>query len=194
MIQRLSLITTLSVLLTLGCSSTPRTNADGTTSQKSAAEQAESRAITQRAATEAEAHKFTEITFKPGSAELTEPAKASLNRIVQDAGTTGKIDEVMVLSWSDYEYPAKNTQKLPKAQIDLAQKRNRAVENYVKSVKSVDVDTYNMAEQPNTISKWFNSTDNRLKNALVAAGLPTTADNSQYPSKASHSVILVKVE
>ena len=100
----------------------------------------------------------------------------------------------MVLSWSDYEYPSKNLKKLPKAQIDLAQKRNRSVESYIKSLKSVDIDAYNMAEQPNALSKWFNATDNKLKNALVSAGLPTTADDTQYPSKASHSVILIKVE
>lgn len=194
MTQRLSLtLGIISMLFSLGCSSAQKTTEEGTP-RKSAAEEAESRDITQKAANEVQAHKFMEIEFKPGSAELTENAKNSLAKLVQASGQVGKIDEVMVLSWSDYEYPSKNVKKLPKAQIDLAQKRNRAVEHYVKSIQRVDVDAYNMAEQPNALSKWFNATDNRLKNALVAAGLPTTADDPQYPSKASHSVVLVKLE
>ena len=31
-------------------------------------------------------------------------------------------------------------------------------------------------------------------NSNIAAGLPTTADSSTYASKASHSVILIKLE
>lgn len=194
MAQRLSItLGIISMLFSFGCSSAQRINEEGTP-RKSAAEEAESRSITQKAASEVQAHNFVEIEFKPGSADLTDNAKTSLNKLVQDSGKAGKIDEVMVLSWSDYEYPSKNIKKLPRAQIDLAQKRNRAVENYVKSIQRVDVDAYNMAEQPNALSKWFNATDSRLKNALVAAGLPTTADDPQYPSKASHSVVLVKIE
>jgi len=57
------------------------------------------------------------------------------------------------------------------------------------------VDTYNMAQQPNVLSKWFNTTDNKLKNTLVAAGLRTTASEpSASPHKASHALILVNAE
>ncbi len=54
-----------------------------------------------------------------------------------------------------------------------------------------EVDTYNMPKQPNAFSRWFNTSDARLKKSLVAEGLPTTADSLQYPSKASHSIVMV---
>ena len=57
----------------------------------------------------------------------------------------------------------------------------------------MNVDTYNMAKQPSILAEWFNSTDNKLKTSLVAAGLPTTADALQYPSKKSHAVVLIKI-
>ena len=84
--------------------------------------------------------------------------------------------------------------KLGRSEINLATKRNKAVENYIKENRSIDVDSYNMAEQPNSFSKWINTTDARLKRSLVAAGLPTTADDPQYPSKAGSSVVRVKLE
>jgi hypothetical protein len=160
----------------------------------SSSERAAGTSVSNAAANSANAYNFVEISFEPGSTGLTESAKSSLQQVVSQAKTAGKLDEAIVMSWSDEEYPAKDVKKLPKAQRDLADKRNKAVKDYVKSIQKMDVDTYNMASQPNVLSKWFNTTDAKLKNSLTAAGLPTTADSQQYPSKASHSLILIKVE
>lgn len=146
------------------------------------------------AASEVNAYNFVEIRFDPGSAQLTESAKASLDAVLRQAQSNGKLDEALVLSWADEEYPSKEQKKLSKYQRDLADDRNKAVKDYVKSAKSIDVDSYNMASQPNILQKWFNTTDNKLKNSLQAAGLPTTADSTMAPGKASHSVILIKIE
>lgn len=157
-------------------------------------EKADSQKINNTVAQEAKAHNFVEISFDQGSATLSESAKASLDAVVEQARTSGKIDEVLVFSWSDEEFPSKNLKKLSKQQRELAEKRNEAISKHIKSQKSVDVDTYSMAERSNALSRWFNTTDNKLKNAFTAAGLPTSADSHQYPSKASHAVILVKVD
>ncbi len=179
----------------IGCASAAqRTTPPPADGRVSAAERAEGKAVTNAAAQEAKAHDFVEIEFVAGSATLTENAKTSLNAVLQQAQQSGKIDEVLVLSWSDEEYPSKGLKKQSPAQIDLAEKRNKAIKEYMKTVRSVSVDTYNMAKQPNALSRWFNTSDNRLKNSMTAAGLPTSADSQQYPSKASHSVILVKIE
>jgi len=182
-------------LAAVGCTNSPkRSAAVNDEPRKSLTEMNESKAITNSAATEANAHNFVEIVFDAGSSNLTENAKSSLNSVMDQARSVGEIDEIIVLSWADEEYPSKNVKKLSKPQKDLAERRNRAVASYIKNVKSVDVDAYNMAEQPNAMQKWFNTKDSQLKNSFVAAGLPTTADDPQYPSKASHSVILVKLE
>lgn len=190
----LSAISFLALISAVGCANSPQKVTPAQQQRMSAVEEADSLSVTNAAAVKAQASDFVEIKFNKGSALLTENAKSSLNLIIQQAREEGKIDEVIVLSWSDEEYPSKKLKKLPKAQKELAEKRNKSVEEYVKTMRSVDVDTYNMAERPNAISKLFNTTDSKLKNSLVAAGLPTTADPTHYASKASHSVILVKIK
>lgn len=189
-----SYVGAVALLALIGCANAPEKGAKSDQARTAFTEEAEGRAVTSAAAKEVRAHNFVEIEFNPGSSVLSESAKTSLNAIMEQARQDGKIDEVIVLSWADQEYPSANVKKLSKPQTELAENRNKAVENYVKTIRRVDVDTYNMAAQPNALSKWFNTTDNKLKKSFLAAGLPTTADSPKYPSKASHSVILVKIE
>lgn len=188
----------LSFATLVSCSSSPK-NTESLPEQDgprtSYTEEAESRAITNAAAVEVGAHSFVEIQFQPGSSTLTKASKTSLNKLMSQAREDGKkIDEVMVMSWADQEFPSKNIKKLPAPQMRLAEKRNQVLKNYIKATQPVSVESYNMAEQPSAFEKIFNTTDSKLKNSFVAAGLPTTADDPQYPSKASHAVILVKVK
>ena len=156
-------------------------------------EEAEGRYVTNAAAKKIRAYNFVEVEFLPQSSNLSEQAKKEINETFQKAIWDGYIDNVSVLSWSDEEYPSKELKSLSKEDRQLAERRNTAIKNYLMTLKSVDVDTYNMAEQPSQLSKLFNTTDNQLKNSLIAAGLPTTADALQYPSKASHSLVLIKL-
>ncbi len=163
-------------------------------SRMSYTEEAEGRAISRAAAREADAHRFTEIEFEQGSSALTVRAMENLRNSILTSNSEGRLDEVIVMAWSDEELPSQNAQMLPKAQRDLAKERARSVERFVKQIKTVDVDTYNMAEKSSAVSKIFNTRDSRLKKTLVAAGLPTTSDSLQYPSKASHAVVLIKID
>lgn len=170
----------------------PKPNGQTTNSTSTMSTPPDRRAISEEAAKEVRGKSFVEIEFAKDSAVLTENAKSSIQALVDQAKQTGKVDDVLVLSWADEEYPSTDKKKLSKKQIDLATQRNKAVEDYVKSLTNASVDRYNLAKQPNVFSKWFNTTDARLKNALVAAGLPTSPGANQYPTKASHSVIIVK--
>lgn len=156
-------------------------------------EEAEGQYITKAAAKKVRAYNFVEVEFNPHSSELTDSAKKQINETFQKALWDGYIDHVSVLSWSDEEYPSKKVNSLSKQDRKLAEKRNLAIKNYLISLKRVDIETYNMAEQPSKLSKLFNTTDNQLKSSLIAAGLPTTEDDLQYPSKASHSLVLIKL-
>lgn len=181
-----------------GCASKDKemsSSAVGSTEPRmSYTEQAEGAAISSAAAREADAHRFTEIQFEHGSAALTVGAMENLRNTILTSNSEGNLDEVIVMAWSDEELPAPGSQALPKAQRDLAKERGKSIERFVKKIKSVDVDSYNMAEKSGAVSKLFNTRDNRLKKTLVAAGLPTTADSLQYPSKASHAVVMIKIE
>ena len=110
-------------------------------------EEAEGRYIANEAAKKIRAYNFVEVEFKPQSSELSEQAKKQINETFQKAIWDGYINNVSVLSWSDAEYPSKNLKALSKDDRKLAEKRNSAIKNYLISLKSVDVDTYNMAEQ-----------------------------------------------
>lgn len=155
--------------------------------------EAPGKAVTKAVSREAEASKFTEIQFNFGSSMLTEKSKDSLSNLMKTSNNA-EIDEVIVLSWSDVEYPSTNVDKLSKLQLDLANKRNENVKAYVKALRNVDINTYNMAEKPNTLSKLLDSDDSKLKNSFLSAGLATTADKSNHANKATHSVILVKLK
>lgn len=187
-------ITALSFLSFVGCANSPHKVVDSEKARTSYVEEQEGQSITNAAAKEAMAHNFVEIDFPQASAVLSKSAMTSLDAAIQQARQSGNINQFIVMSWSDSEYPSKNLQKLSKSQRTLAENRNKSVQKYFKSVSNISVETYNMAERPNTLSKWFNTSDTKLKNSLTAAGLPTTGDALQYPSKASHSVILIKVE
>lgn len=180
----------LALLIVTGCANNPRKVVDVDNERQ----EAEGRYVTNKAALEAEASNFVEIEYKPGSASLTDNAKTSLNSVIRQAREKGKIDEVIVLSWSDEEYPSRKFKTLPKPYIELAEKRNQTVEQYLKSLKGVDINTFNMAERPTAFSKLFNTADSKLKDTMVSAGLSTSADSDNYVNKASHSVILIKVE
>lgn len=178
----------------ISCTNSPKKPDPQEKPRLSFVEEEDGREITGAAAKQAQAHNFVEITFDPTSSELSKKALYSLGEAVSVAKKSGKIDHIIVLSWSDEEYPSKRHGKLSKVQRSLADRRNTAVKNYFNPMPNTDIDTFNMAERPNTLSRWFRTTDTKIKNSLVAAGLPTTGDELQYPSKASHSIVLLKVE
>lgn len=137
---------------------------------------------------------FTDIEFSPSSALLSDRAVFSLNEIMRIAKNEGSINEIIVLSWSDEEYPSSHLKNLSKQQRKLADSRNLSIKQYIESFKGLNVDTYNMAERPTKLSQWFNTTDNKLKSSLLSAGLSTTADSYQFLTKASHAMVLMKIE
>lgn len=140
------------------------------------------------------AEDFTEIAFDLNSAQLNDTAKDALNQVVSSAKRYGKIEEVIVLTWADQDYPSIHLKHLPRKQVDLASKRNAAIEKYLGTLIPSVVNTYNMAQHPDALSKWFDTPDFQLKMSLISAGLPTTDDapSSEY-TKASHSVILIRI-
>lgn len=137
----------------------------------------------------------TEISFDKGSTTLSDAGKKRLAALIARAQETGKIDEVKVVTWSDMEYPSPAAKKLSKAQRDLADRRNNAIEEYLESVsKDVDVDEYNMASRPNALERLLRTSDARIKRSLEVAGIPTTDSYVKVPAKASKSIVMLVME
>lgn len=188
------IIGSLALISLARCANTPERTTSAGKDRPSQTEASDGRAISNAAALEMKAHNFVEVDFPVGSSTLSPSATNSLNAAIQQAQLRGPIEDVIVMSWADEEYPSKSQNKLSREQRTLADRRNEAVKDYFRKLNGVDIEAYNMAERPNTLSRWFNTSDTKLKNSLTAAGLPTTADENQYPSKASHAVILLKVD
>lgn len=149
--------------------------------------------ITASAADRVDADYYAEVEFKAKKANLSPLSKSTVNKLIHLSKDGDRISQVYILSWGDEEYPSENLKKLSQEQIQLAERRNQVLKKYIEKTAHLNqVYSFNMAEQPSTFAKWMNTTDSELKKTLVKAGLPTTADNPQFPSKAMHSVILVK--
>lgn len=183
-----STIGVLAFFLTVSCAKDPRTKVNVPIDAVDAP------AVERAAVKQTKSKFFTEIEFKKGSAALKEEARQSINNIIEAANMKGEIDELIVLSWADVEYPSNAIKKLSPEQRKLAKKRNQAISSYAKTVGYIEVDTYSMAEKPNALSKLFNTSDKRIKESMLEAGLKTTADRHQAASKASHALIMVKLK
>jgi len=138
-------------------------------------------------------YNLVDIKFREGSAQLTESAKNSLQASIEQSLQNEKLNEIIILSWSDQEYPLSNLKKLPRNQTDLAENRNRSIEIFFKSIKNVRIDTHNMAKRPNLFSRLFNTSDKRIKDSYMKVEFsPRDSDFSKdYTKKASHAVIII---
>lgn len=152
-------------------------------------------AVSKKAAAESGAAHYTELKFKPGTHDLSAQSKKALEEVVSKAKASGDIKNVKVIAWADKDYPSASQKTLRKDEVRLAQNRAKAIRDYLKHVDSkLSVSEYNMAERPNAWQRLLNTSDAKVKNTLASAGLPTTANAMEHPSKASHSLVLVDVK
>lgn len=135
---------------------------------------------------------YADIEFPHGSSTLTEVSKKSIDLLILESLKDEYLNELVLLSWSDNEYPEKNIEKLSSSQRQLASKRMDTLSKYIKLKRNISIEKYNMAEKPSRFSKLFNTADNKLKSAMLAAGLPTTNGSTKYFGKASHAIIVIK--
>lgn len=133
----------------------------------------------------------TEVSFNKDSARLDEFSREKLNDIVMKAKSSGKIDDIKVISWSDKEYPSKNG-KLSKHQDQLAERRAEGIKKHLKDAdSSLSVDTFNMAERPNALSKLFKTENSKIKRSLETAGITSSENGEEVSPKAGKSMVMV---
>ncbi len=73
----------------------------------------------------------------------------------------------------------------------MAAERNNNIEEYLGTIEGVAATTYNMAEHPSTLSTLFNTSDAKLKDFLLLAGISTSSKASEHGQKASHAIVLI---
>ncbi len=149
---------------------------------------------TQDAADRMGAAQVKEVSFDKTADRLTDAQKKEIRDAIAEVGQKGKIDEVRVLAWSDKEYPSENG-KQTKQEVDLAKNRLKHLKAFLKDeLKVKDVDTYNMAERPNAVAKFFNTSDNKVKSTTENTGAAPTEGNTglfDLKAQASKGVVMV---
>src|SRR5690348_2986481 len=83
------------------------------------------------AAAKLDASYVSDIKFDKNQSALSAEAQEALTRLIQDAKSAGKIDEVKVAVWADRGYPAASKGKLNHKDRELADKRARAIADYL---------------------------------------------------------------
>lgn len=144
------------------------------------------------------ASKVSEVSFEPGKATLTKEAKEDIRATIQDAMKHGKIGEVKAAVWADREYPVEEN-KAPKQDVKLASDRADALKKFIKDeLKVKDVSTYNMAERPNALEKFANTSDAKVKTAMETSGAAPKNEKEKglfnQKAQASKAVIMIYVK
>ena len=136
------------------------------------------------------------ISFEKGNSVLTAASRNKLKELVTTAERTGKINEIQLATWSDNPAPREG-EELSKVDKELAEARKEIIVKYLKSLKVSDVDSYNMAERANWLSRTFQTDGAELK-AEVGQGADMPMSKKEFqvfkdkggPSKAVVLVML----
>jgi hypothetical protein len=137
----------------------------------------------------------TELSFERNSSNLDSGSRRKLDEILKRAKSSGRIDDIKVISWSDLEYPSEKRGKLSESQGRLAEHRADQIRDYLKkSDRSLDVHTFNMAKRPNSLARLFKTDDSRIKKSMENAGLDRERSDHVYPEKAGKSTVMVILE
>lgn len=116
-----------------------------------------------------------EISFKKGSADLSEADRVKLRALVKGAREEGKIGKVIVASYADKAYRDTANNTYTDSEKKLAKKRADNLEKALEEIGARDIDTYNMAEKANWFEKNLELEDAKVKQA-AKGGQPEQKD------------------
>ncbi|MEK6623900.1 MAG: hypothetical protein AABY86_02965 [Bdellovibrionota bacterium] len=139
------------------------------------------------------------ITFDGGEAKLSTSDMDKLRSLIKEAQAHGKISKVEVAAWSDSAHPTK--MDLSKPSRDLADRRIKAVKTTLRRDlgKMKYINSYNMAESANWLSRFFNTSEAELDAVFAKKADAEAMEREDFliikregaPSKA---IVVLKVE
>jgi hypothetical protein len=103
------------------------------------------------------------IRFNERSAVLSDSSRAALSDFAKTTQGESKVDQYIVASWADQDYPAKG--ELSSSQRKLADLRAKNIKKILAAAGgSEKIKTFEMTKQPNWIQRAFNTETAELKN------------------------------
>ncbi len=108
------------------------------------------------------------VTFDENSGLLDAASQRAIIDKVLDLNYSRELDQVTIAGYSDEPYPSRKSSSLSKEDSKLAKKRIKSIQTAISDLDGVDVniETFNLAEEPSTFERWFNTEDYRLKSAI----------------------------
>ena len=150
-------------LFLFACATKPPADSPASTAHSASAPKSSVEA--KQVAAEESAAFVTEITFKKLSDELSATAKKNLSQMLHDARKARAIDEIKTIAWADSEYPSSRQKELSAEEQNLAEKRNRAIDNFLRAQGAPQkITAYNMTARPRAFEDWLNTQMRKLKN------------------------------
>lgn len=180
------IILTLSAVLLIGCASSRPTSVKSPSADPAVA----------MASQQIGGNIYGTLEFAPGSDKLTESSKLQLKEL-RDSFAKDKRDvkEIKVLAWADQEYPEVVENDAPAKEIILANERAKNIKRYLSKELNAteDINTFNMAKRPGTLSTLTKSDDFEVKKAFERSGATSVRldDGSLSYSKASKAIIVI---
>jgi len=101
------------------------------------------------------------IKFDEGSAVLSESSLTSLSDFAKATQGESKVDQYIVASWADQDYPAKG--ELSRSQRKLADLRAENIKKALETAGSGKIRTFEMTKTPNWIQRVFNTETAEIK-------------------------------
>jgi hypothetical protein len=136
------------------------------------------------------------LEFSKGSSTLTESSKLQLKELRETfAADKRDVDEIKILAWADQEYPEVVENDAPAKEIILAHERAKNIKRYLSKELKADeeINLFNMAKRPGTLSTLTKSDDFEVKRAFERSGATSVRldDGSVSYSKASKAIIVI---
>lgn len=119
------------------------------------------------------------IEFDKNSSALDQNSRRKLRNKVQSLKQGDRLEEITIAAYSDRNYPPKADQKLSDRDKDLADKRIESVKEAVSDLEGIgiDVESYNLAKDPNPIQKFFGTSDQKLKSKMKGNNIEKAPQN-----------------
>ncbi len=108
------------------------------------------------------------IEFDKNSSALNAESRNKLRSKVQALKQGDRLEQITIAGYSDQAFPPKANQKLTDRDEDLADKRIDAVKEAISDLEGIgiDVEAYNLAENPNPVERWLETSDYKLKSSI----------------------------
>ena len=126
------------------------------------------------------------IKFAKGSANLSDSAVSELKNTFNAVREDAKVKEILIVSYSDQNYPKNQKDSLSKADRQLADKRIDAIKAKLKDFGASNIKTYNMAEKSNWFEKTLVTSDAQIKREASEKPAKEDRDDAFYQVLGRH--------